>query len=130
MSLKYKGTLFTSWSDIDELIDILAEKVATELPHIENIHGIARGGLVPAVMLSHKLDLPYTEIISTNTLVVDDICDSGETLINGLGVYTATLFYKPHTSKRYTPRVFAKVHNGNEWVKFPWEKSQIKQVQS
>ena len=36
--------------------------------------------------------------VGKNTLVVDDICDTGVTLEKGPGVYTAVLHYKPHTS--------------------------------
>ena len=28
--------------------------------NIDSIHGIARGGLIPAVLISHKLGLPWT----------------------------------------------------------------------
>tara|TARA_Y100000817_G_scaffold241460_1_gene193358 strand:+ start:1376 stop:1690 length:315 start_codon:yes stop_codon:yes gene_type:complete len=62
------------------------------------IVGIARGGLTPGVMLSHWLNLPFKPIHASlrdfphwetylpkptddRILVVDDICDSGETFI-------------------------------------------------
>ena len=47
------------------------------------------GGLIPAVLLSHKTGIPYQQISTANTspeadlshvLFVDDICDSGKTL--------------------------------------------------
>ena len=40
-----------------------------------------QGGLIPAVMLSHRLKIPLVKgDIGPDTLIVDDICDSGETL--------------------------------------------------
>ena len=48
---------------------------------IDNIFGIPRGGLIPAVYLSHALDLPMVaEVKDARTLVVDDIADEGKTL--------------------------------------------------
>jgi hypoxanthine phosphoribosyltransferase len=56
-----------------------------------------------------------------NTLVVDDICDTGVTLKNTVGCYTAVLHYKPHTSC-YIPHLWAHVHEGDEFIYYPWER--------
>ena len=79
-------------------------------------------------MISHQLGLPWTYEILPNTLVVDDICDSGETLHNYAGVYTAVLYYKPHTSI-FKPNICGKTHNGDEWIIFPWESEKAKPIQ-
>jgi hypoxanthine phosphoribosyltransferase len=93
--------------------------------------GVARGGLIPAVILSHLLDTPLLPIdyssrdgrgddkdhsnllpsISADTriLVVDDICDTGHTLREIVDHYTvqhvvcttAVLFYKQHTATQH-----------------------------
>jgi hypoxanthine phosphoribosyltransferase len=120
MSLKYNNKIHMSWGDIDYLIDILCEKIITDLPNIDSVFGITRGGLIPAVMISHKLDLPYSDVMLPNTLVVDDIADTGHTLNNIVGCYTATLHYKPHTSC-FKPDIYAQTHNGNEFIYYPWE---------
>ena len=65
---------------------------------------------------------------SSNTLVIDDIADTGNTLKNTIGCYTATLHYKPHTSC-YIPNIYAQVHNGDEWVIYPWERKDSEQIQ-
>ena len=60
------------------------------------IVGISRGGLIPGVMMSHKLNVPFKPVHASTRdfphwenylprptdkkiLIVDDICDSGET---------------------------------------------------
>ncbi len=60
------------------------------------IVGISRGGLIPGVMISHKLNIPFKPVHASTrdfphwenylpkpndskVLIVDDICDSGET---------------------------------------------------
>ena len=109
-----------SWWDMSDLIKDLAEKIPFEVPLIDSIYGIPRGGLIPAVILSHKLGLPMVDIIGRNTLVVDDMSDSGVTLSKMPGQFTAVLFHKPHTSC-FTPNVWSRLHEGDEWLVFPWE---------
>jgi len=126
--LKIENKLFVSWSDVRTTINILCKKIITELPNIDSVIGLERGGLIPAVMVSHELNLPYSKVILPNTLVIDDICDSGVTLKNTVGVYTAALYHKPHTSC-FTPNLYSKLHKGNEWLIFPWERNDSEEMQ-
>ena len=118
--LRTDNKLILSWGDIVELVDKLCEKIPIEIPNIDSVHGLKRGGMTPAVMVSHKLGLPYSDVILPNTLVIDDICDSGVTLKDGVGVNTAVLIHKPHTSC-FTPNIWSYTHKGGEWILFPWE---------
>jgi len=126
--LKIENKIHLSWDDVDRLVDILCEKIITELPNIDSVFGLKRGGLIPAVMVSHKLGLPWSDVMLPNTLVIDDICDSGFTLKNTVGCYTAVLHHKPHTAC-YTPNIHAKIHEGDEWLKYPWEMDNSKTIQ-
>jgi hypoxanthine phosphoribosyltransferase len=126
--LKVNNKIFLGWAEIEGLINTICHVVERDYPNIDSIHGIKRGGLIPSVMISHKLSLPWTYEIFPNTLVVDDICDSGETLANYAGVYTAVLYHKPHTSI-FTPNICAKVHKGDEWIIYPWENEDSKPIQ-
>ena len=113
--------LLLSWTDLDDLVQILCKKITKELPNIDSVHGIARGGLIPAVLISHQLGLKYTSAIYPNTLVVDDICDSGATLKDSPGVYTATLHYKK--SAIVEPTIYAElVEVEDNWIVYPWER--------
>ena len=71
--------IYLEWDTIHDLVDVLAEKIITNYPNIDSITGLARGGLIPSVLLSHKLDIPWTLAVHKNTLVVDDINDTGAT---------------------------------------------------
>lgn len=94
---------------------------------IKNICGIKRGGLIPAVILSHILEVPLiTNLndITKHTLVVDDISDSGKTLndlISDLGYVppTATLWIDGET--KFIPSVFCRMKKKTEWIVFPFE---------
>jgi hypoxanthine phosphoribosyltransferase len=90
--------------------------------------GLPRGGLIPAVMLSHKLNLPLVYFPLENTLIVDDICDTGKTFERINANYFACLHYKPHTSS-FKPTIWAKSHEGNEWVIYPWERNDSQTIQ-
>ena len=83
-------------------VRVVADKVASEDWQPDYIIGIGRGGLVPAVYISHRLDLPMLSVDhsskvpgfadellgkvaeksrdGTKLLVVDDINDSGGTI--------------------------------------------------
>jgi len=128
MALKIDNKIYLSWDDINNLVDKLCEKIITEQPNIDSIFGLKRGGLIPAVMVSHKLGLPWSDVMLPNTLVVDDICDSGETLKNCIGGYTAVLHYKPHTSC-FAPNIWASIHDGDDWIIYPWERKDSEQIQ-
>ena len=117
-----------SWWDITDLIKDLAQKIPFEVPLADSIYGIPRGGLIPAVMLSHQTGLPLVDTIGANTLIVDDMTDSGVTMNKMPGQWTAVLFHKPHTSV-FTPNVYSKLHEGDEWLIFPWEKNDSEPIQ-
>ena len=121
MALKFNNKIKLSWDDLETLVDKLCEKIPFETPTVDSVTGIARGGLIPAVMVSHKTGLPYVDAVGPNTLVIDDIADSGVTLQNSPGIYTAVLHYKPHTSS-FKPNIWAEEHKGDEWQIYPWEK--------
>ena len=74
------------------------------------------------------MGLPYVDVVGPNTLVIDDIADSGATLEKAPGVYTAVLHYKPHTSS-FKPTIWAEEHKGDEWLIYPFERTDSKPMQ-
>lgn len=126
MSLKIGNKVFVYWDDISVLVDELCNTITSSGVQIKSITGIERGGLIPAVMISHKLNIPYVNKINKDTLVIDDICDSGETLKNTVAGYTATLHYKKTAS--FTPDFYSK-EVGDEWIVYPWERTDSETIQ-
>ena len=126
MSLKIGNKVFVYWDDISVLVDELCSTITSSGVQIKSITGIERGGLIPAVMISHKLNIPYVNKINKDTLVVDDICDSGETLKNIVAGYTATLHYKKTAA--FTPDFYSK-EVGDEWIVYPWERNDSDTIQ-
>ena len=127
-----KSKIYLSWDEINTLVDVLANWVKSHYPHIDSIMGLPRGGLIPAVMLSHKLDIPLVSEPTEKTLIVDDICDSGETFIEMYNKYPnspfACLHLKPHTTK-FTPHIWAISWISDDWVVYPWENTNAEAIQ-
>lgn len=125
-----------------DLVRSLANKIKESGKQIDYVIGISRGGLVPAVMLSHLLNKPMISLeYSTrdnmvmnngikwlaqvdNAVVVDDIADSGATLAKVKEVneelYTAALLHKTHTSS-HNPDFVAEETSEDHWIDFCWE---------
>jgi len=128
-----KSKLFYSWEEIEELVDLLAQQIAQSGIQIEYIFGLQRGGLIPAVMLSHKLGIPMTqELARQNVLIVDDICDSGETFKEFFLKYPHSIFaclhFKPYTSN-FNPDFSANKFFSDDWIVYPWEEKDSKTIQ-
>jgi len=131
---------YVSWNEIDELVNSLTQQISQSGIQFENIFGLQRGGLIPAVMVSHKLGIPMTKgTISPNTLIIDDICDSGVTFANFFETHQkeyafpfnlnfACLHYKPQTSK-FKPTFYSSIWNSNDWIVYPWEREDSNTIQ-
>ena len=139
-----KSKICLSWDEIENLVKILATKIQLRYgKEIEAIYGCPRGGLIPAVMLSHELNIPLIveeNQINQNTLIVDDICDSGETFCSlydkhqkGYEIEDAPKFaclhYKFDTSD-FTPDFFGvEIRNFGGWIVYPWEREDADTIQ-
>ena len=125
--------VFMSWNWVDLQIEVLANKIGSN-SKFTVVTGIPRGGLIPAVMLSHKLGIkymPYREAIKAlkPVLVVDDIADTGYTLteLGTRGFSTATLCFRYST--QYTPQYYGEEITDDRWLVFPWEENDSKTIQ-
>ena len=128
------------WFEIESLVNHLCEKINSHDKKYQNILGLQRGGLIPAVMISHTLGIPMVKgDITPDTLIIDDICDSGETLKQIVEKYqtlynkpfnldSAVLHYKPHTSC-FEPTLWAKRWSNPNWIQYPWEREDSKTIQ-
>ena len=110
---------YMSWGLFERGCLSLAKKAQSF--DVENVYGLPRGGLVPAVKLSHVLELPLltdAKKIGKRTLIVDDIADSGKTLSAFKEQRKATLYYCRKST--VVPDAWA-YEKTDCWVVFPWE---------
>ena len=94
---------------------------------IRSVYGPPRGGLIPAVYLSHELGVPLIvkpEKINKHTLIVDDIYDTGRTMdrITKAHKYFAVcvLWYNGDTKGKLLVQ-YKNIKVENQWIIFPWE---------
>lgn len=65
--------LFPKWSMIEELIYKLCDEISRSMYSPDLIYAIQRGGLIPGVMISHRLNIREFDSISIKRSVSDDI---------------------------------------------------------
>lgn len=116
---------YVSWQEVEDFVDKLVKEVNKW--SFTGVYGLPRGGLPIAVMLSHRLHIPLLMNACDGCLIVDDICDSGESLLhyrdNASGsqhtaYYVATMFYR---ANQFVLPDFWLYRKEEDWIVFPWE---------
>ena len=123
-----KNKLYLSWKWVDDQINKIGDKL--EGIDLEFVSGIPRGGLIPAVMMSHAYGIKYISYSSAKmlplelrnkTIVIDDISDTGLTMAEAdkLGFITSSLSTRVGT--KTLPRLTGEMISDDRWLVFPWE---------
>ncbi len=147
--------LWYSWEEMRRDVNTLCREILLDGFNPEVIVGLSRGGLTPGVMMSHWMQKPFKPVKASlrdfpewedylpkktdeRVLIVDDICDSGETFdriksyIKGprinqpmelpVEVRFATLWWNNecNVEPHYYVNQIAKDSTGT-WIHFPWE---------
>jgi hypoxanthine phosphoribosyltransferase len=142
-----------TWEEIYSLSQQLASQVRKANFHIDVIVAIARGGYVPGRLLSdmlgihdltcfkiehyrgaykqHEAYVKYplnADINGRNVLLLDDVCDSGDTFGVGIGhirqcgtvneMHTAALHLK--TVSKVIPDFYVETVSDWRWLIYPW----------
>lgn len=143
-----------TWPTYHELARRLAATILQHCHDVNQIVSISRGGLTLGHLLSDFLRVPvstftiqsYTDIQTQgeltiteplrtrikgkHVLLVDDVADSGKTLVRATKylarfkpetIHVVTMFYKPHSTFR--PDFFAE--STTKWILFPYEPTEM-----
>lgn len=112
--------LYYTWLQFNNDMKKITDKVKESGQQFDGVWGPARGGLIPAVILSHALSLPFLKKPTEKTLIVDDIADTGQTLKKFSGKnFIATPFY--HKQSIVVPNIWLR-EKKDQWIIFPWER--------
>ena len=148
--MKQTNKLWYDWKEMRRDVNTLCREIVLDKFDPDVIVGLSRGGLTPGVMMSHWMVKPFKAVKASlrdypewedymprksdeRVLIVDDICDSGETFHkirehinerkeNGVDVRFATLWwnnecnFEPH----YYVNEMAK-DSTKTWIHFCWE---------
>jgi len=109
---------YFTWNEFDESV----EKIAKECKFLEfsGIYGVPRGGLCLAVALSHKLKINLISEPIKNSLIVDDVYETGMTLKNFKDIEGA-MFFVLFSKIKPTWWNTLNISSKEEWIVFPWE---------
>jgi len=126
-----------NWKWVDAQLEIIGEKLeGTKIP--EFVTGIPRGGLIPAVLLSHKYSIPFIGLeaaktlpgeLKKNILVIDDISDSGETFLQIKRHNFITAALAMRNNSKFTPIYVGEHIKDDHWLVFPWENISDRTIQ-
>jgi hypoxanthine phosphoribosyltransferase len=139
-------TIKYPYNEYKKDLNSLVKQIQKKNTKYDFVLGVERGGLIPAVHLSHRLGIPLktlswssqlkdgsmlTWFILRNKkiLLVDDIVDSGKTFLEIFGKYwnmdTAVLIYNNINESKIKPDYYGRMINRKdtpEWFDFWWEK--------
>lgn len=93
--------------------------LVSPLSRLDKVYGIPRGGTPLALQLSSKLGITFCEdekSITANTLICDDIIDSGKTREK----FMDNFFVSLHSKIDLPERTYS-VHKTKSWIVYPWE---------
>ena len=111
-------TKYFTWNEFDKSVDHIANEF--KYHKLSGIYGVPRGGLCLAVALSHKLDIQIIEKPSRNSLIVDDVFETGITLSKFKHIEGANFFVLVSKKKPIWWNTVILSHK-KEWIGFPWE---------
>ena len=127
------------WSEIDSLIQVLSHLVLKSSRTFSSISTLSRGGLVPSRLLADRLGIQTIlvdqETISSKSLFVDDIFDSGLTFKKNLSkvdnpskLLFVTLFAR--RGKKYPSQlIYAEKTKSDDYIVFPWDNQEFQTSQ-
>ncbi len=132
---------------VDKACYLIAQKIKERSPNGFVLAAVSRGGLVPATIISHYLkhkDIRFIRLSSysdenkeqvkmidttsdeipndANTYIIDDLCDSGETVQYLRGKYPlAQIYTLINKNPQIKPDYFPMPEQMGVWINFPWE---------
>ena len=122
---------FISWNLIDEAVTDIAFNIKNTNKDFKGVYGIPRGGLILAVMLSHKLDLPLImskDELDENSIIIDDIADTGKTLLDFVKYESYVVTIHEHEQSLIKPD-YSVLDKGDKWIVYPWETEDSEEIQ-
>ena len=123
---------YVSWSEIENTVQIISNKILKSSKNFCSITTISRGGLIPSRLLADSLGIEKIfvdqNVVSSDSLFVDDIFDSGKTFSDVLSKVPdssnftfATLFARRGVS--YPEQlIYGDKTLDDSYLVFPWDK--------
>lgn len=116
---------YVSWQDVTDFLNTVADHYKDA--NITGVYGFPTGGAIMAAILSKRMDIAWLMAPSGNCIIIDDIADSGETLLhydrNSSGekrknYHIVTMYWKETSLVK--PEFYSKIKT-DKWIVYPWE---------
>lgn len=144
MTNEHKMVVNLTYDDVDNAVDFLVDKL--KRLKCTHILGVPYGGIIPAAMIAYRLKLQNIKFmdermfldefrndrieffhLKSSLIIVDDICDTGETFKRYRAYCPQAIYVAPYYKVKGSGDVdIATICYPNDyWVTFPWEAKPI-----
>ena len=107
-----------SWNEFNICVNTITDLCVKK--KFSGVYGFPRGGLCLAVAISHSLRIPLLNKLEPNSLVVDDVYETGQTLSQVKEIPNVTAFvWLSKVEVDWWNAV--EICDADEWLVFPWE---------
>ena len=117
--------VYVTYEQINEYIDNVVQDLKERGIKPTGVYGPPRGGLIFATLLSYKMDIPLLLNASKGCVIIDDIADSGRTLLHFTEndtqfnkYYITTMYY--HERSAVKPDYYMHLKK-DRWIVYPYE---------
>ena len=125
-----------NWTDIEEIIKKLSERILELNQTFSSISTVSRGGLIPSRLIADVLNIKKIYVdqnkILSDSLFVDDIFDSGKTFNDVLlrvdddSKIIFTTLYARRGMTYPDQLIYGEETFDDSYVVFPWDKLEFK----
>ena len=123
---------YVTWIDIENCVQIVSKKILNLSKNFSSISTVSRGGLIPSRLLADSLGIEKIFVdqktISSESLVVDDIFDTGKTFSNLLSKvsnpseFTFVTLFARRGMNFPEQLIYANQTRDDSYIVFPWDK--------
>lgn len=125
-----------NWNDVEETIKKLSKRILELDRTFSSISTVSRGGLIPSRLIADVLDIKKIHVdqnkISSDSLFVDDIFDSGKTFnniflnVDGNSKFIFATLYARRGMAYPEQLIYGEKTLDDSYVVFPWDKLEFK----
>jgi uncharacterized protein len=125
-----------NWNDIEEIIKKLSKRILELNRTFSSITTVSRGGLIPSRLIADALNIEKIYVdqnkISSDSLFVDDIFDSGKTFnniflhVDDKSKFIFATLYARRGMAYPEQLIYGEKTFDNSYVVFPWDKLEFK----
>ena len=118
-----------SWKELEELADTIAENIKASPIEPKHLFAVDQQSLVPAMLLSRKLEIPITDNCKNNyTLFVSAVVREGKSLISATDKANCfvTVAFVLKEGASFAPDFVGRVIGMGDWAIFPWSREDEK----